>query len=1154
MVRRVERSASSELQPLVDSRLVDPWYYSLQTGRSMDAHEAARHYLDVGAAEGLLPNPLTDVEATGLAPDAVAAAVRDGSARLFPVRPLLDDVALVADAVGAADHPGGPVGFYLEHAHAGAPVPQLGTRSWRRFVAHRQQQGDALRRIVKSGLFDRDYYELQAGRTFLSGTAAVWHFLEIGESAGLTPQPLYDRLWYRGSANAHMPLKFASFLRTGQVRGAAGPHFDGTTYLERRPEAADHVGGPLGHFLEHADESTPTVPAPASGIEPTELGALVATMRRVAADLGEQERIARRPSTTYARWWLDAAVPEAGDPTVPVAIVSDAREWTKWMPKNVDTVLRQEHPRWTLRVAVDAGQPVPLSLAELHEGGRVVLVETTSTSWAERVHDVLSTADEPWACFWQPQEAWSPHHLSGLLSGVADGVGAHAATVDSGTGEAKDAGPLWRAELPARDTLLWDLPRGLAGMLFPTEQLRAGDGAFRAEAEDQYGWDHLLRSDLPSTFVPFVAVRGSDLGALPLAPGLRSTHEHVIRAEHILDWPLIEQQVAERVPGRVSMLIPAFRDRLLVRAAVEHVLAHSPADIEVVVVDNGSDRDLTSVFAGTFAGDPRVRIRRLPRNTNFGTASNVAFAESTGEVVVFLNNDTEVQAGWLPPLVEALEGPDVLGAQPLLLYGDGTVQSAGTVFNGPDSIPGHLLAAHPVEDVKPEIDLRFPAVTAACMAVRADVLAPSRGFDPVFANGMEDVDLCLRLAEERGGSFVTVPASQVVHLESKSPGRFARVESNRLRLLDRWHGRLPTPDTSQWEQAGFEVLRLAVDAGLPQTGRRTAVKPVLRRRATVVESGPAAGLPRLRWAIKNPATWGPLGDVWGDTFFAGDLAHALRHWGQEVVVDRRPAFQRPGSDDHDDVTLLLRGRVPCAPLQGATNVVWVISHPDEVPVEELAHGYDLVYAAGVPWAEHMSATAGVEVRPLLQATNPDRFRPSVGAADVGGALFVGNTRGHMRQIVGDAIEAGLDLRLYGRGWEAFIDESHVAATYLDNVNLAPAYRAAHVVLNDHWEDMARNGFLSNRLFDAAASGARIVSDRVPGLEEIFGPSVQTYDSLEDLSDLASADLHRWPSQDELDANAVAIASRHSFVERARVLLADVLDVRGVAHSLHELAR
>ena len=97
--------------------------------------------------------------------------------------------------------------------------------------------------------------------------------------------------------------------------------------------------------------------------------------------------------------------------------------------------------------------------------------------------------------------------------------------------------------------------------------------------------------------------------------------------------------------------------------------------------------------------------------------------------------------------------------------------------------------------------------------------------------------------------------------------------------------------------------------------------------------------------------------------------------------------------------------------------------------------------------------------------------------------------------------------------------------------------------------MARLGFLSNRLFDAVACGTRVVTDPVSGVSEVFGPAVQVYESVDDLKALLDPHSDRWPSDDELVKTAAHIAEHHSFTARARTLLADVLDVRGVSHSL-----
>ncbi|MFC5675816.1 glycosyltransferase family protein [Aeromicrobium endophyticum] len=1126
-----------DVRRVLASGLFDPWYYALQTRVEQEPAAALEHYVRHGAAAGMLPNPLTDVDATGLTHDQVVAAVLDGSARAWPSREILDDLELVALAPAAADHPGGPVGFYLQHARAGAPVPQLGKWTWKRFVHLRTQQSAAVATILAAAVLDRAYYEAQAGRTFVDDRSAVWHFLETGESQALTLSPLYERAWYRSKAGVRMPMTFVHLLRTGQVEGVAGPHFDGATYLALVPQAAEHPGGPLGHFLEHADARTQTVPEPGSGIEPTTWGDLRERLLGTAVETGRQQALLRPPPTTVARWSLASARPPApGDDAGAVAIVADAAEWGRGLPDTLATVLAQEHVPWTLRVAVAADVLDGSALHDLAGDPRVVLVPTRETTWAGRAGAVLATVDEPWTIAWQASESWSPGLLGGLLAQAQPGVLTHAAAVD------EDAGRWW-TELPARDSLLWDAPRPLSGVLAPTDDLRRV--GVRSEADDRWDWDVLLRHDLATRFVPFVGVRGSRLGQRPLAPGRASTHEHAARAADLVDWEGVRGEVGRRVRDRVSVLVVSHGDRHRTRRAVDRVLEHADRDVEVVVVDNGSAREVSSVLASCFASDARVSVLRIASSVNESSVLGRAFAASTGEVVVMVGHDTEVHEGWLAPLVEAVGADDVLAAQPLLLTADDTIRSAGWMSAGPQVVPVPLLASHPVVDL-PEPMPAPDAVSAAGLAVRAEVLASVDGLDPTF-DDLADVDLCLRLADRRAGRFATVTASRISR-RARSPLGEAS-EPDQLRLLDRWGGRLPAVRPDAWQRTGLTLAGFAPGPGLPESRRRTTSAPVLARPARLVEDGPAAGLPRLRWAVKIAAQGGPHGDVWGDTYFADDLVRSLRAWGQEAFVDRRGAHQRPGVDHLDDVTLTLRGRWPAVAQPGATNVLWVISHPDEVPVDELRQGFDLVYSAGRAWADQASAETGREVRTLLQATDAGRFTPEGEAMPGVGTLFVGRTRKVMRPVVGDAAAAGADLTVFGDGWEQFIDPTHVAADHLDNERVPAAYRGARIVLNDHWPDMARLGFYSNRLFDAVAAGARVVSDRADGLEDVLGPSARTYGSLDELRALLDPGSSLWPGADVLASNAARVAAQHSFDARARVLLADVLDARGVTHDL-----
>lgn len=294
----------------------------------------------------------------------------------------------------------------------------------------------------------------------------------------------------------------------------------------------------------------------------------------------------------------------------------------------------------------------------------------------------------------------------------------------------------------------------------------------------------------------------------------------------------------------------------------------------------------------------------------------------------------------------------------------------------------------------------------------------------------------------------------------------------------------------------------------------------------------------LRWTIVTsaPATEGA--EQWGDTWFARDLAEALIDLGQEAkVVARKGATSE--ARDRDDVVVVLRGLRPVEPRGNATWVLWIISHPDEVTAEEVA-GYDAVFVA----SEHWARAAELGAAPLLQATNPARFRPGHAAA-AGRPLFVGSTRGEFRPMVRDCRQEGIALDVYGVGWEAYLPADEIAGEFIANPQLPQAYASAPVVLNDHWPDMAAGGFLSNRLFDAVASGARVLSDRAVGLPEVFGSAVRTYEAPHELPALLSGDLDSiYGDESTRRANASRIARDHSFQARARVLIDRVKQLRG----------
>ncbi|MBL6459317.1 glycosyltransferase [Belnapia sp. T6] len=325
-------------------------------------------------------------------------------------------------------------------------------------------------------------------------------------------------------------------------------------------------------------------------------------------------------------------------------------------------------------------------------------------------------------------------------------------------------------------------------------------------------------------------------------------------------------------------------------------------------------------------------------------------------------------------------------------------------------------------------------------------------------------------------------------------------------------------------QAAATRLRGAVLAGHTYAHRAKTVAAAVRQAAS-----------RLRFGIKVPVPKHDEREAWGDWHFAQGLARALRRLGHSVRLDILPEWG-DGVGAGDDVSLVLRGLSTFEPDPHCLNLLWLISHPSKAGVEELA-GFDHVFVASAPHAESLRPALGDRVSPLLQCTDPALFHPDPERPeDLAPVVFIGNSRRQHRPVVADAIAAGLDLAVWGRDWEGRLPGVW-RGEHIENRLLRRYYSHAEVVLNDHWDDMRAHGFLSNRLFDAAACGAAIVTDRVEGLPEVFGDLVYPYDGAEDLPRAVAAARARQP---EAAARLRRlILGKHTFAQRAEAILAVV---------------
>lgn len=251
-----------------------------------------------------------------------------------------------------------------------------------------------------------------------------------------------------------------------------------------------------------------------------------------------------------------------------------------------------------------------------------------------------------------------------------------------------------------------------------------------------------------------------------------------------------------------DIIIPVYNNPGYTRRCLEAVVNNTEYPrYKIIVVDNGST-DGTSEY---LQSRDDINLIRNHENAGFAKACNQAAAGSRAEVLVFLNNDTEVRKGWLTELVKTMSDPSVSIAGSKLLYPDGTIQHAGVVFDKRDRIGYHLYCGQPGEAYYTARERDFKAVTGACMMVRRDDFSRAGGFDESYVNGREDIDLCLKV-HRSGGRIVYNPRSVVVHYESKTAGRKDRDVENISRFLSVWRGEVEPDEDEYYSEDGFEVV------------------------------------------------------------------------------------------------------------------------------------------------------------------------------------------------------------------------------------------------------------------------------------------------------------------------------------------------------------
>lgn len=321
-------------------------------------------------------------------------------------------------------------------------------------------------------------------------------------------------------------------------------------------------------------------------------------------------------------------------------------------------------------------------------------------------------------------------------------------------------------------------------------------GGFRKGFEGSQDHDLVLRvteqarriEHIPEILYHWREVPGSvtaDPNAKPYAfeAGRRAVQDHLDRVgiQGTVESGLPGQLIIKRpLPAerRVSIVIPTIgsaslvwgKPRVLVVEAVRSALAHTRHDnVEIVVVYDAPTPEHVLDQLREIAG-PKLRLVPFLEPFNYSRKMNFGTLASTGDRIVFLNDDTEVRSDdWLEELVAPLEEDDLGMTGGKLYYSSNSIQHAGIACSRGFYI--HPFQAAEADDpgdfAALIINREVSGVTGACAAMRREVFLEIGGFTEELPEAFNDVDMCYKI-RAAGYRIVALAHCELFHFETMS--------------------------------------------------------------------------------------------------------------------------------------------------------------------------------------------------------------------------------------------------------------------------------------------------------------------------------------------------------------------------------------------------
>jgi glycosyltransferase involved in cell wall biosynthesis len=534
----------------------------------------------------------------------------------------------------------------------------------------------------------------------------------------------------------------------------------------------------------------------------------------------------------------------------------------RWLERAIESVMRQVYPRWELCIADDASTDREVRRRLQWWSGRDsrirVVFRPRNGNICRATNSAVELATAPFLAFLDQDDELSPDALAevALHAGDADILYSDDDKIDAaGRRFAPQLKPDWSPEL-----LLCF--KYFSHLTCVRRSLYLEVGGERPGFEGGQDYDLVLRMaertdrvrHIPKILYHWRVLPGSTAQSGDAKPAsLRASERAVQEAldrrgmnavAYQPDWAVRARCgiFLHRFPARgprVSILIATRNRRDLLQRCLESLATTAYDPFEVIVVDNDSDDADTLRYLESLPH----KVLRVPGKFNFAALNNRAAREASGEYLLFLNNDTEVQSpDWLAQMVGWAARPNVGAVGAKLLYPDGTVQHGGVLHGCCQGMPGHAFK-HLHGDDPGYMGLagvvrNCSAVTAACMLTPKALFLELGGFDErEFGVAYNDVDYCYRLID-RGLRVVYSPTATLLHHEGGSRGFHDAPEEHET--FRRKHG--ARVDRYHNPHLSLENERFEIRVGTRAEPHRRPIRALMFSHNLNLEGAPASQL------------------------------------------------------------------------------------------------------------------------------------------------------------------------------------------------------------------------------------------------------------------------------------------------------------------------